>query len=527
MDPAEPAMLDVIVDIWPILASLAAGLAAVGWALWNIYVHQEAKFLKELKDDKSLQNHHLKFKRLSSRKRRIRYAARLRWSLGALSRFFGSRAFSIKSYELCLTWAFFYPIILGLLFWLGSNQDISGFGLFPQIEEGRFWKAPLIPILIVGMTYSFYKFYKEYGVKGLIWLAFTVAFAVAFAFAVAVDGAFAVAFAVAVAVAGAVAFAVAGAGAVAFAFAVAVAVAFAGAVAVAVAVAGAVAGAVAFAFAGAGAGAGAFAVALVVAFAFALAFAFAFAILITYSYFLKKGNRLLFYILYFSFLVVCIGVFLAQPWLPVNELSFGILLFLVVLPIINSILDWLSLGVTRLLLKKSLRAPTHIKKAGYYLLDFVAALITLLVLIFSLFLVIKGMSLAAGLSALEQPAYYLGALWQRIDSRPVWQTLLSPDGWVFMMIFSTFLPSLLHGLAFGGFLLTITQPDRSKISRFAEVTAPDSTLALNAKNEIAGYLALQSIANVAFPVIGVLLLAGIILALLLSFWDILAGLIGG
>ena len=529
MDPAEPAMLDVIVDIWPILASLAAGLAAVGWALWKIYVHQEAKFLKELKDDKSLQNHHLKFKRLSSRKRRIRYAARLRWSLGALSRFFGSRAFSVKSYELCLTWAFIYPIMLGLLFWLGSNQDISGFGVFPPIEEGRFWKAPLVPILIVGMTYSFYKFYKEDGVKGLIWLAFAVAvafavaFAFAFAFAFAVDGAFAVAvdgafaFAVAFAVAFAFALALAVAGAVAVAFAVAVAVAGAGAVAVAVTFAGAGAGAFAFAFA----------VALAVAFAGAGAFAGAFAILITYSYFLKKGNRLLFYILYFSFLVVCIGVFLAQPWLPVNELSFGILLFLVVLPIINSILDWLSLGVTRLLLKKSLRAPTHIKKAGYYLLDFVAALITLLVLIFSLFLVIKGMSLAAGLSALEQPAYDLGALWQRIDSRPVWQTLLSPDGWVFMMIFSTFLPSLLHGLAFGGFLLTITQPDRSKISRFVSYTATDYPLAVKEKNEIAGYLARQSIANVAFPVIGVLLLAGIILALLLSFGDILAGVIGG
>ena len=137
------------------------------------------------------------------------------------------------------------------------------------------------------------------------------------------------------------------------------------------------------------------------------------------------------------------------------------------------------------------------------------------------------MEWAAGVSALEQPAYDLGALWERIDSRPVWQTLLSPDGWVFMMIFSTFLPSLIHGLAFGGFLLTITQPDRSKISRFVSYTATDYPLAVKEKNEIAGYLARQSIANVAFPVIGVLLLAGIILALLLSFWDILAGLIGG
>ena len=94
------------------------------------------------------------------------------------------------------------------------------------------------------------------------------------------------------------------------------------------------------------------------------------------------------------------------------------------------------------------------------------------------------------------------------------------------MIFSTFLPSLIHGLAFGGFLLTITQPDSSKITRFAEATALGTTLAVKEKNEIAGYLAKQSITNVAFPVIGFLLLLGIIFSLLFSFGDIVTEAIG-
>ena len=494
MDPAEQSMLDVIVDNWSILASLAAGLAAVGWALWKIYIHQEAKFLKELEDDKSLQNHHLKFKRLSSRKYRSRYTARLRWSLGALSRFFGPHAFSAKSYELCLTWAFVYPVILGFLFFLISNQDISGFGLFPPIEEGRLWKVPLIFISIVGMIYSFYKFTKEDGFKSAIWLA--GAFAVAFAGAVAVAGAFAVAFAGAFAVAFAGTFAGAGAGAFAVAFAGTVAVAFAGAGAVA----GAVAGTVAFAVAGAGAGAGAGAVAGV--------------ILIAYNYFLKKGNHLLFYILYFPFLAVYICVFLAQPWIQVDELSFGILLFLVVLPIINSVLDFLSLGVTRKLLKKSLRAPWY-KKLTYCITDLLIALVLLTGLIISLIFAIKAMTWAVSLSALDQSTFNLVDLWERIKSRSIWQTLFSPDGWVFIMIFSTFLPSFIHSVTLCGFLLALTQPKQSKIARFVSCTAPDSTLAVKEKNEIASHLAGQSILKFIFNTIAVIILLILIILVIL------------
>ena len=489
MDPEEPSIInrfiDILLPIVPIVPIIFVIFAVID-RIGKFYANKEAKFLKELEDEKSLQNHHLKFKRLSSRKRRSRYTARLRWALGALSRFFGPHAFSAKSYELCFRWAFIYPIMLGLLFWLISNQDISGFGLFPSIEEGRFWKAPLIFISIAGMIYSFYKYNKVDGLKRLIWLAVTVT----------------VAFAVAVVFAGT------DAGTDADTVAVAVALAVAGTVTGAVTVAVAGAGAVAFAFAVAGAG------------AFAVAGAFAFTILIAYDYFLKKGNRLLFYILYFSFLVACIAVFLVQPWIQVNEFSFGILLFLVVLPIINSILDFLSLGVTRLLLKKSLTASGRVEKALYYSLDLATALLSLLVLIFSLFVAIKAMEWAAGLSALEQPTYDLDALWERIESRSVWQTLFSSDGWVFIMIFSTFLPSLIHGLAFGGFLLTITQPDSSKMRDFKNWTAPDHKLALKEKNEIAGYLARRSIANVAFPIIGVVLLAGVIVVLLNFFWNI-------
>ena len=476
-------------------------LIALCTLIWGIYVYLRKEHKEELADPDSRKNHHLKFKRLSSRKHRVRYAARLRWSLGTLSRFFGPRAFSSKSYELCLLWAFIYPIMLGFLFFLISNQDIGGFGLFPPIEEGRFWKVPLIPILIAGITYSFYRSYKEDGFKSLIW--FIVALATAAAGSTAVT--------------------------VTFAFAVAGAVTFAGAVAIAGAIVGAVAVSGAIAFVSTFAVPGTIAGTVIFVGAVAFASTFAGAIRITYTYFSKKNILFLFYPLYFIFLMICIIGFLGQPWIQVNELSFGILLFLIVLPMINSGFDWLSLGLTRYLLKQSLKSPGF-KKALYYSFDLAIALLSLLALIFSLFVAIKAMEWAAEASALEQPAYDLGALWQRVESQSVWQTLFSSDGWVYVMIFSTFLPSLIHGLAFGGFLLTITRPDSSKITRFASYMAPGYQLALKEKNEIAGYLARRSIANVVFPTIGVVLLAGVIFALFNFFWnieDIGAGLMSG
>ena len=481
MDPAEQSILDTIVVILSILIP-SGGLVGVIVLLWKIYIHQEAKFSKELEDEKSLQNHHLKFKRLSSRKYRSRYTARLRWSLGALSRFFGPHAFSAKSYEVCLTWAFIYPIILGFLFFLITNQDISGFGVFPPIEEGRFWKAPLIAIVMVGIIYSIYKAATEEDrLKSLVWLAFAGASFFAFTGAGA--------FVSAGAVASVGAFAVVGTGAGA------ISVAFAGTFAFVVAAAGTVTGIVASIIAG----------------------IFVVVILIIYRRFSEKGHFFLFYILYFLFVAGFICLFLEQSWLVINLDSFGILLFLVILPMINSVFDWASLGLTRYLLKKSLKS-FELKKALYYLVDFFLALFSLLFLIGTLFFVIKAMTA-------DRSIYDLDAFLKRLQSQSLWQAFLSPDGWVVIMIFSTFVPSLVHGLAFGGYLLTITRPDPSKITRFSLVTAPDYILALKEKNEISGYLARQSIANFVFPTIGVLLLAGVILAVLPFFGDIVTWLI--
>ena len=130
MDPAEQSMLDVIVDNWPILASLAAGLATVGWALWKIYIHQEAKFLSQLEDPESRDHYHQEFNDLLS-DNRFDYTSYLQSVLGKFDGFFGSHEFSVKSYELCLTWAFVYPVILGFLFF--SDQ---------QPGYQRFWPLP-------------------------------------------------------------------------------------------------------------------------------------------------------------------------------------------------------------------------------------------------------------------------------------------------------------------------------------------------------------------------------------------------
>ena len=497
-------------------------LIALCTLIWGIYVYLREERKGELADPESRESYHQAFNDLLTANR-FDYASYLQSVLGKVDGFFGPHEFSEKSYDLCLKWAFIYPIMLGLLFWLGSNQDISGFGLFSPIEEGRLWRVPLMLFLLTFMMFTFYKFSKENKLKNLIW--FFVFGTLTTAVSIIEEGA--------------------GPSMLAFIF-------------IAILLSSGIlfniwkfiknrnSFEIEFSFdIGFLFNSAAMNIFHILTFSILISFfvntssleygiiisviCLFFIVFVHFLYLIFKIKNLLFifYALCFPLIAGFFSLFLMQPWILVNKQTFGALIFFVVLPIVNVLFDWTSLGLTRKLLRKSLKAPERVKKALYYSLDLAAALLILLFLIGSLIAAIKAMEWAAGVSALEQPTYDLGALWERIESRSVWQTLFSSDGWVFIMVFSTFLPSLIHGLAFGGFLLTITQPDRSKISRFAEATASGHQLALKEKNEIAAYLARQSIANVAFPVIGVLLLAGIILALLLSFGDILAGLIGG
>ena len=210
-------------------------------------------------------------------------------------------------------------------------------------------------------------------------------------------------------------------------------------------------------------------------------------------------------------------LFIAQPWILLNEISFGMLVFLVILPLVNSLFDWGSFGITRYLLRQSLKA-SGIKRIVFYALDLFLALVCLLLLIISLALIIKLINFAAELSLLPQPTYDVEALWDRLKSRGFFVSIFSPDGWVYLMIFSTFIPSFIHLLAFGPLLILPFQ-NRQKLETYIEATKCELTDFK--KNEIAGYLVRQSILTYLSYTIAIIILLGGVIVIGTSLVDLI------
>ena len=330
--------------------------------------------------------------------------------------------------DFALRLAVAYPVLSLLVQWIADGEGRLGTTVL--LPAWQSWTEPVAAIcvlaafivqatLYIWLTKRRQDFFRRFaGVLSLVPLA------VAFAFAVAVIGA----------VAGAVAVAVAFAFAVAGAFAVAVAGAFAGAFAVA----GAVAGAFAFAVAFAGAVAGAFAVA--VAGAFAVAF------------FVRRGRPVVGYLLLTIFsLGIVATTLVALGAERLTEETATLLLFIGLLPILNGLFDFLSYGVTRALLE-----------AGYRLRGAWPVVLGVLDLCFALIVfTLLGATLVCAVAVVNAlaggPVFDLGPVFADLrapvpEGVPWWSTVRGDYGWLYFMLFSTLIPTVLHA-AFAAFSL--------------------------------------------------------------------------
>lgn len=382
-----------------------------------------------------------------------------------------ARAWNWLAYDRMLLLAVAYPILLPLLFWLGAGSPatLGGVEVVPAPESGfdrglvgggllgmvlllwfreRLAQAVhrhLVFPLIGSFSRGILRRAAPLGlgldlVRGALFLAAVVsalALAGASLFAFAAAGALAVALVGAVAGAGLVALALAGAIAGVSLVALALALKLAGANALALADAGSVAvafaGAVAVAVAGAGAS----------AFAFAGAGALAVAML------LERRWRPATVLGVFTALLGC-ALALATAFTPDRPAEASVLLlFLVALPLINAVFDFLSLGLTRWCLRNAVEEREvrllGLRLRGWWafnLIDVAGALLALAGLILAMLLAV------AGLNALtpENPLMDLGVLFAE----------LRDDGadmrWLYVMVFSTLLPSVLH---LGLFLLSL------------------------------------------------------------------------
>jgi hypothetical protein len=403
------------------------------------------------------------------------------------------------AFERCLLT---YPIVTIVLIWVISGHIGPAEAALHLPPGTSGWRRAAGVVLILFSAYAWLQCYQTEGwIKKFVWFvvasvsgsaiagvyATTVVIDFAVAFAVAFAGAFAGAFGFAIA------FAIAGAGAIAATIAVAVAATSTGVVAVAVTVMVTLAVAFAFIFAGSFAGTFAFAVAIAIAvtsaaagtladaaafaganasigstsatlailivvtflvaflgvffgaFAFAGALALAFTSTFAIISHLARGARswTFLVILVAGMLILVIGIPALLASGPVWATVGPLFLFIGLLTLINAPFDWISLGMTRALLRRGLELgswwPYFFALADAALAAFVITLLAAAMVI--------------GVQAFDtvtvhsggEPVLLLKELFDGITTRPS-----EPEyWWLYALLVSSMIPSILN-LAIGG-----------------------------------------------------------------------------
>lgn len=196
-------------------------------------------------------------------------------------------------------------------------------------------------------------------------------------------------------------------------------------------VAGAFAGAVAFAGGVAGAFAGAFAV----AFAIAFAFAFAFAVAMNRLWLALAGVSILYFVA--AYLLVNT---LAAPTYSAPRLA--LLVGLTVLPLLNAPFDWISLGLTRYLLRLGLQRQRLRDRIVCWWADIGGAILLLLGLAVSMVVALEGLNAVGFAAGMTEPIAPVAATLHDIRAEPDAARHL----WIYFALFSTLIPTLGHML---------------------------------------------------------------------------------
>ncbi len=176
----------------------------------------------------------------------------------------------------------------------------------------------------------------------------------------------------------------------------------------------------------------------------------------------RFGRLGLFYRLYVTLMLSLLATLAhyAQPLKLDNEYTIFLLVFLALLPLINSSFDWLSLAVTRALLR---HVAGHGDPAWHIAINLVLGLVLGVLLLAAL-----AMSITAALQMMDRLSqsgggrefFDLAGTLYRVHTNPadpaVW--------WVYFTLFSTLLPTLAHAAIVSASFVTWRLPDSWKRS---------------------------------------------------------------
>ena len=186
----------------------------------------------------------------------------------------------------------------------------------------------------------------------------------------------------------------------------------------------------------------AFGVAGAVAFAGAGAVAFAGAgagAMMFILFFLKiRGMQSISHIVLVGYAVLVVVVVVA--WQPSEKPeNYALLIYFVTLPVVNAIFDWLSIGATRYLLRQGYESRWGLL---FGVIDMFVAAAFLTVLAVTTIAVVQGLNLLALAYGANVPIVDIAGILERLRTNPGDPALY----WIYIVVFSTFLPSFVHAM---------------------------------------------------------------------------------
>lgn len=226
----------------------------------------------------------------------------------------------------------------------------------------------------------------------------------------------------------------------------------------------------------------------------AVAALFGFLAIRLYKYSEKRSKSPLYFLILIGFSLMLPIIIQAQSLFPEFGNVFGMLLFLVVFPIINGLFDWASLGFTRFALSQSFECwEKNRRLLGiiWAVLDVVAAILLFFILALALKYYIIIMNVMGEYSGAAQPSFDLDGLLSRLrDPNTELTTKFVQDGWVFFMMMTALLPSLIHVVAMG-FALTGMITPLARLEIYAKIMKAPKQASAKEKQSVATYLALN------------------------------------
>jgi hypothetical protein len=380
------------------------------------------------------------------------YKSAVKGVLNKLDAVWSSNSWSTRMYDFNLLCAVVYPFGFMIVSWFSLNSP-GKIGDIVVIAPADLLQRILAGVLLLACVAALikYRFYEKnrqetegYTLLGaviMIAVGGPIAAVSAFAFAIAGAVAFAVIIAFTVAVAGA------GAGVVAVAVAVAFTFFFAFGVGFGVTATTDVTAATGVAFAGVGAGAS-----------------------LTLFLFEKIAyrNRVLAYfsLTIFSLLVIFGLLFWLRSNTPLDssmiQKSVSVIVFLGLFPLVNAILDFVSYGLTRFCLKRSAN-NAGFSSLAWSGLDFILALVLLIILSIALCAVIQIVNLLLGSTMIDLKMMFMD---MKRSSQDYW--------WLYATLLSTLLPTLLHfTIAAFSFITLIPKQCWHKVAELADNSDDD------------------------------------------------------